>query len=366
MNAWRIFALAFSLLLAAHPAAAQEPAAAPEWAVPPQVVIDREPMEFASAGAQLSGTLYYPQGGKDLAAVIVFHASGEPSQDDRLYTHLKQMLPPLGVAVFVYDRRGTGRSGGGEHGKQDFDLLSDDGVAAFQVLAHQPRIDSKRIGFWGLSQGGWLALLAAGKEPRAAFAISASAPMVKADEQMIFASRNILRTLGYPQSVIDQAVATRRAIDGYVRGTVNRATVDRMLDAAEQEPWFKQIYLGRSMIDPDADWREEIASDPMRSLRKSRVPKLLIFGQEDMWIPVGETIQRLGAADLADNLTIRVISGASHEMVLGTDPKDEIDPAFFSKLAPNAPEYFGVLGAWLAEHGIAKTGGQQLLQRVHP
>lgn len=37
-------------------------------------------------------------------------------------------------------------------------MLSDDGVAAFQMLAQKARIDPKRIGFWGLSQGRWLAL----------------------------------------------------------------------------------------------------------------------------------------------------------------------------------------------------------------
>lgn len=344
------------LLLNADSGVEVVPAADPPWALPAQVTINKQPMTFTNAGAQLSGTLYYPEGRRNLAAVIVFHGSGEPSQDAHLYTHLKQMLPPLGVAVFVFDRRGTGQSGGGKQGGQGFDVLSDDGIAAFQMLVKHPRIDPKRIGFWGLSQGGWLTLLAAGKEPRAAFAISASAPMVKADLQMIFASTNILRIRGYTQSVIDRAIATRRAIDGYVRGQVDRPTVERMLDAAEHQPWFSEIFLGRSMIEPGASWRREIASDPMRSLHQSRVPTLLIFGQEDVWIPVDETIRLLNASDTQrGDLTIRVISCASHEMMLGTDPKDEIDPAFFPKLAPNAPEYFGLLSSWLAERGIAKA-----------
>src|SRR5690606_6395186 len=73
----------------------------PPWAVAPQVVINEQPLKFTSAGAQLSGTLYYPEGRKNLGAVVVFHAAAEPSQDAALYTHLKQMLPPLGIAVFV-------------------------------------------------------------------------------------------------------------------------------------------------------------------------------------------------------------------------------------------------------------------------
>ncbi len=326
------------------------------WAVAPQVVINKQSLKFTSAGAQLSGTLYYPEGRRKLGAVIVFHAAAEPSQDAALYTHLKQMLPPLGIAVFVFDRRGTGQSGGGGPGMQGFETLSDDGVAAFRMLAKDARIDPKRIGFWGLSQGGWLTLLAANKEPRAAFAVSVSAPMVKADVQMIFASANILHTRGYPQSVIDQAVATRRAIDGYIRGTVDRVTVERMLDEAERQPWFRQIYLGRNMIEPNSSWRQQIESDPMRSLGESRAPTLLIFGQEDMWIPVGETINVLKASERQKGQrTVRVISGASHEMMLGVDPKDAMDPALFSKFAPDAPEYLGLLSAWLAEQGIGTS-----------
>lgn len=338
------------------PATARAATTDTPWAVPPQVAINKETKTFASAGAQLSGTLYYPEAREKLAAVIVFHAAAEPSQDAEMYTHLKQMLPPLGIAVFVFDRRGTGQSGGGGPDMQGFDTLSNDGVAAFQMLAEDARIDPKRIGFWGLSQGGWLTLLAANKEPRAAFAVSVSAPMVTADVQMIFASANILHTRGYPQSVIDQAIATRRAIDGYMRGTVDRATVERMLDEAEHQPWFGEIYLGRSMIEPNSSWRQQIESDPMRSLGESRVPTLLVFGQEDMWIPVRETIEKLEASESQNGpRTVRVITGASHEMMLGVNPKDAMDPALFTQFAPNAPEYFGLLSAWLTERGIAAS-----------
>lgn len=328
----------------------------PPWAVAPQVVINEQPLKFTSAGAQLSGTLYYPEGRKNLGAVVVFHAAAEPSQDAALYTHLKQMLPPLGIAVFVFDRRGTGQSGGGGPGMQGFETLANDGVAAFQMLAKDARIDPKRIGFWGLSQGGWLTLLAASKEPRAAFAISVSAPMVKADVQMIFASANILHTRGYSQSAIDQALATRRAIDGYVRGTVDRPTVERLLQNAERQPWYREIYLDRSMIEPNSSWRQQIESDPLRSLGESRVPTLLIFGQEDMWIPVGETIEKLHASGSEKaQRTVRVIAGASHEMMLSVDPKDAMNPALFETFAPNAPEYFALLSAWLAEQGIGRS-----------
>jgi dienelactone hydrolase len=110
------------------------------------------------------------------------------------------------------------------------------------------------------------------------------------------------------------------------------------------------------MIDPKSDWREQISTDPMKSLDGSRVPTLIIFGQEDVWIPVADALHKLESTKaLHPNITTRVVSGATHEMMLGVDRKREIDPASFSKFAPNAPAYFGVLGAWLAERGIARA-----------
>lgn len=332
---------------------ADRPATSLPSRLSPQVVVQQRDMTFTSDGAQLSGTLYYPRGNRRVAALVVLHGASEPSRDDGIYKHLKQMLPPLGIAVFVFDRRGTGRSGGGEHGKQDFAVLTDDALAAFRMLSNDPLIDSKRIGFWGLSQGGGLSLLAAKKESRAAFAIAVSPLISTADVQMMFASENIMQIKGYPQSEIDQAMAMRRAIDDYDRGKVERVLVERMLAAAEHKPWFKEIYLGRDMIEPKSDWREEISADPMKALNGSRVPTLILFGQNDVWIPVGAALNQLQAkSTLLPNLTARVISGATHEMMLGVDPKEEIDPAFFSKFAPNAPEYFGVMSAWLGEHHL--------------
>jgi dienelactone hydrolase len=54
----------------------------------------------------------------------------------------------------------------------DYKTLADDAIAGQSALAKLPRIDAKRIGFWGFSQGGWIAVLAASRSPSTAFAIS--------------------------------------------------------------------------------------------------------------------------------------------------------------------------------------------------
>ena len=160
--------------------------------------VELEPVTFLSRGTRLSGTLYYQSGQQPGPAVVVLHGASSPSQLLPLYEHLKQILPPLGIAVFMYDRRGSGASGGGE-GQYDFQILAEDGAAARNALTGNSHVDAARIGYWGISQGGWLALAAAAIDPKAAFVISVSAPMTTPDVQMNFAVENILRIHGYGQ-----------------------------------------------------------------------------------------------------------------------------------------------------------------------
>src|SRR3546814_18123700 len=117
-----------------------------------------------------------------------------PLRSASLYDHLKTILPALGIAVFTYDRRGSGASGTKNAGG-DFTLLADDAIAAARSLKSDPRIDPRRIGTWGLSQGGWISPLAASRSPDIAFVVAVSAPVGTADVQMIF-SRSEERVVG--------------------------------------------------------------------------------------------------------------------------------------------------------------------------
>ena len=333
-------------------ALAAEPPGQP-WQARATTPVEAQEKTFSSAGVTLSGTLYLPQGRSRLPAVVVTHAASSPSRDLPLYRHLVELLPNLGVAVFVYDRRGSGKSGG-DLQQSDYELLADDAIAAQRMLAGDPRIDPKGIGFWGLSQGGWLSVLAAARSPRTAFAISISAPMTTADLQMNFASANILRIKGFAQADIDQALATRHAVDSYLRGELDRANAQAALDAAVGKPWFEHIYMSAKLGEPATSrWLKEMRHDPRETLERVTAPVLMIYGAADPWVPAQLSVERLAAAK-RPNVDTVVIAGADHSMMLSVDEKTQIDPDFFPRLAPDAPAYFGLLGAWLTARGIAR------------
>jgi len=317
------------------------------------VSLIEEERTFRNGSTPLSGTLYLPVSTRAVPAIVVFHDASAPTRDLALYRHLKQIGPALGLAVFVFDRRGSGKSGG-EPAHGDYEALADDGIAALRLLARDPRVDSRRIGFWGLSQGGWVSLLAASRCPETAFAIAISAPMTTPDVQMIFAVTNILRIRGYSQADIDLAVDARKAVDDFERGDLDRATAQKRVDAAGTKPWFALIYLGRTFQDPDkSGWAREIRHDPMSILPRVKAPTLIMYGASDPWVPARISVERLKAsAAHYPNITTVVIASADHHLSLSTSLEAQVDPAHLGDHEPDAPEYFARLAAWLTEQGL--------------
>lgn len=330
------------------------PANAPRWYVQSTPRVVSQEVQFSNGNAHLVGTAYLPATGDHLPAVVVLHSASAGTREAALYGHLSEALPAIGIAVLIYDRRGDGQSSGSRD-NIDYETLADDGIAGQHALARISRIDPKKIGFWGLSQGGWLSVLAAERSPDAAFAISISAPLVSPEEQMRFAMTNLMTIRGYAQADIQQMLDTRKAWTGYLRGNNSRSAALSALRDAESKAWFKLVYLPKSSqltSDPEHDsYRREMDNDPAAEVAKVRVPLLLLYGDSDPWIPVAETIQRLQSlGNSKHNVEFAVIANADHEMRFPVDETMQVDADTVRKDAPQMPAYFVVLGSWLSRH----------------
>ena len=347
---WALAILLTSTIIA--PASPREATSLP-WSAEPSTTIVTESKTFQSGDVELSGTLYLPKDGQALAAVVVTHTASKPLRNALLYQHLKEMLPPLGIAVLAYDRRGSGQSGGNLK-DSDYAMLADDAIAAVQMLKADARIDPKRIGIWGLSQGGWLALLAAANSSDVRFIVSISAPVVTPDVQMMFRSESSLRINGYSESDIVQMRATRQAVDAYMRGTGDHAEAQRSVDAAKSKPWFDLLYMGEKVGDrATSRWRREIEYDPLPTLDQVKVPALILFGANDPVVPVATSVARINAR-LRPNMTMHVIADADHHMATSMSPKEQMDPALSNRVRPDTLEYFSVLASWMTDQDIAR------------
>jgi hypothetical protein len=123
-----------------------------------RIALDVRETTFRSHGTVLAGRLVMPKGAGPVPIVVLLHGSEQASalSDYSLQTYFLQcMLPAEGVGAFVYDKRGTGKSGG--HYTQDFSLLADDAVAALRTARELAGTRLGRMGYQGGARpDGWL------------------------------------------------------------------------------------------------------------------------------------------------------------------------------------------------------------------
>jgi uncharacterized protein len=339
-------ALVFALTLAG--CARIQPAA------PAARAASEEAIHVASGDVTLAGTLVLPAGAGRLPAVVLFHGSGPQERD--LFT--ARWFEEQGVVALAYDKRGVGESTGNFR-KVPFMELCDDGLAAIAYLKTREEVDPKRIGVWGLSQGGWLGPLAASRSADVAWVIAVSGPGVSPGEQMIVYYANELRAQGVPENQVQDASSLRREVWSYLSSAKGYEQAKEDMDRARTKPWYARVKAQQDQLfdplptpaevsKPDYPWarwfQHEMIYDPVPALEALHVPALFLFGDQDQLIPVAksvEVIREVQARGTHHDFTVQVFPGVDHGMHLTTSTGLD-------------PEYHAAMRAWLAAH-VLKT-----------
>jgi dienelactone hydrolase len=148
-------------------------------------------VRIPSSGAVLAGTLTLPPGAGPHPAVVYVSGSGPTLREAAHW--LDSVFVSRGIAVLAYDKRGNGQSTGRYPGdvasESTIRTLASDAVSAARFLAAQSGIDRSRVGFYGLSQGGWIipqAIVRAGST--ASWAVIQSGPTVTQGESDAYAT----------------------------------------------------------------------------------------------------------------------------------------------------------------------------------
>lgn len=216
-----------------------------------------EDIRFESEGITLAGTIYTPR--HPQAAVVLVHGS---DQTPRM-REFASLLAANGISVLTYDKRGVGESGGiyagPEVGTNNIDpanltLLAKDASAAVNVL-HQWN-KSLPVGLVGFSQAGWVIPIAATQNPLVDFMVLFSGSVVPTLEQLRF----------------------------------------QFFTDGNPDFWDNHIEAeAREHIRTAADCYQFTNTDPLDALSTLSIPGLWLFGEKDIQVPVGLSIERLNA-----------------------------------------------------------------------
>jgi pimeloyl-ACP methyl ester carboxylesterase len=250
----------------------------------------------------------------------------------------------------AYDKRGVGESTGNFR-KVPFMELCGDGLAGIQYLKSRQEIDPKRIGVWGLSQGGWLGPLAASRSPDIAWVIAVSGPAVSPGEQMMFYYAEELRARALPEKQVREATALRRTVWTYLFTIQGYENASDQLARARSAPWYSAVSAQQdNLFEPlqtPADlekgallrFRREMTYDPLPALRALKVPALFLYGDEDRLVNVPETVPILRRiqAQGSHDFTIQVFSHVDHTMNFTADGRLD-------------PDYLATMQQWLSSH----------------
>jgi len=324
---------------------------------------------FTSHGATLAGRLILPKGTAVVPIVILVHGAEHDSA--RQFNALQRMLPAEEVGTFVFDKRGTGESGGSY--SQDFDLLAEDAVAAMREAKRLSGRRAGRIGYQGGSQGGWVAPLAANRAHVdfviVCFGLAVS--VIDEDQQEVEIE---MREKGHSPAEIANALEVARAAENiFASGfTEGFGEFDAVRAKYKDAPWFKDLhgnythfflpYSESELREMGANfrWGTPFHYDPMPTLRSDTTPQLWILGGEDYDAPSAETARRIRSL-IAEGLpfTLSVYPQAEHGMTLF-----EIAPGSGERLSTRfAPGYFAMIRDFAREGRLKSAYGDAEIAR---
>lgn len=236
--------------------------------------------------------------------IVLVHGAGTGTPRTKLMGEAVEFAR-RGLSVLIYDKRSVGYS----LFQRSYSQLADDALGAVAALRSQPGIDPAKVGIWGLSEGGWVAPIAAARSRDVAFVVLVGANGLRPLRQQTWAVAAGLRKAGVSGSLVD-----RTELNLY------RTIADGGLFP---EPYY----------------------DPEPTIAAVRQPLLGIWGANDLLTPAKESppvfakaLQKGGNG----NYTFRFFPGADHAAHQTPD-------GGVTRLPELAPGYADLVGSWVGD-----------------
>ncbi|HET6553391.1 MAG TPA: alpha/beta hydrolase [Dyella sp.] len=274
------------------------------YVVQSRVALRETPTRFKSHGTELAGMLIEPAQAAGKPPLVVFvHGSEKTPGIGGYYPYV---FAAEGLAVFAYDKRGTGASGGDY--TQNFELLADDAAAALGRARKLADGRYSRAGFFGGSQGGWVAPRAAALAHADYVAVGFGLVMtpLEEDQQQVVLE---MKEKGYDDASVaharEVADAAGEVMASHFTGGYEQLAAAKRRYASE--PWLHKVegeFTGELIAEDESDLRRTGAPrydnlnilwryDAVAALRALDIPQLWVLAGEDREAPNAITQQRL-------------------------------------------------------------------------
>ena len=250
---------------------------------------------------------------KSFPAVILTHGSGAVSRDINRFT--AESFAKLGIAAIFYDKRGIGETDG-DFDDITFEQLADDAISVAEHFNKQSAVRS--VGFWGHSQGGWIAPLAASRWQPSTFTIMSAGPTVtparEAEWTYLYPllKRNDIASI---EPVLSKLVSSWH--DGLREDNFDKYRY--LVDKYENQEWFEssgidslRTYFLGSFYE---SYKLYMDYDPDAVLTQLKKPLMAIFSSDDESINSAESIEILQQfQEQGKHIQIVEYTGYSHSM----------------------------------------------------
>lgn len=263
-------------------------------------------LRYQSGDTPLVATWFLPDQPPAAAAVMI-HGSGDSDRNNLWYVTIAHHLAANGVAMLLPDKRGCGSSGG-QWRTASFDLLANDVVAAVNAVRAGQEIDPADVGLIGISQGGWIAPLAASKIDEPAFVIDLVGTTVPPNDQLLHET---------------QATLAQHHVPRFVRSIMTGIAAE--IPRRKRATW----------------WELNGAFDPLPYWRGLEAPALVVYGAEDENdnVPVERSVALLKQVQRPDqDLTIEVYPDSGHGL-------------YTAGTRTIRPDFLQLLTDWITAHG---------------
>lgn len=281
----------------------------------------------------IHGTLTLPNNVKKAPVVILITGSGPQNRDSEILGHrpflvLADYLTRQGIAVFRYDERGVGESGGDFATATSRDFASD-AALILQMIAKHKSIDNKRIGVYGHSEGAMVAAILNAEFINPNFIILAAGPGVPIPELLRRQSDDILKIQGVTRSKRDDINNLNADIYRFLENSENLESAsikineyfNKLITEADNENDEDKL---QRVVETKKSIRENVITpwfhffikfDPEYYYGQISVPTLIINGKKDLpvwWEDNPTAIKRIITESSNKQVEMKIYDDINH------------------------------------------------------